>query len=148
MYPLEQRQARNKYIQHKCSVKRRVDALGNPIEFKLTFDEWYKIWLDSGHWHERGCSKGKYVMSRHNDVGHYEIGNVCIKQVEKNISEGHIGLKATEKCKQRASEVNRKPIMTPDGQFESRRQAAKHYGITPEGIGVRLKYKPQEYYYL
>ena len=148
MYPTEQRQARRKYIQHKCSVKGRVDALGQPIKFKLTFDEWYKIWIDSGHWIERGCSKGKYVMSRYNDIGDYELGNVIIIPVEQNIAQGHIGLKATNTCKTNTSLANSKAIMTPAGVFSSRKAAAEYYGITPEGIGTRTKSKPQEYYFL
>lgn len=77
----EMRIAKQKYKIHifNCEGKNRVDKLGNPIKMLLTFDEWLDIWLSSGHWHERGNKRGQYVMSRYNDIGHYEIGNVEIK---------------------------------------------------------------------
>lgn len=55
---------------------------------RLSFDEWLSIWKTSGHLHERGKGAGKYVMSRINDLGHYELGNVCIKLHVDNIREG------------------------------------------------------------
>ena len=62
-------------------------AIKRNIEMKLSFEEWIKIWLDSGHWYERGCHKGQYVMSRFKDQGNYEIGNVEIKLHRENIQE-------------------------------------------------------------
>jgi len=56
---------------------------------RLSFDEWLSIWEASGHLHERGLGVGKYVMSRTGDLGHYEIGNVCIKSHIDNIIEGN-----------------------------------------------------------
>ena len=47
---------KNKYFQHKASAKCRG------IPFNLSFEEWYDIWLKSGHWHERGLGKNKYCM--------------------------------------------------------------------------------------
>ena len=48
------------------------------IEWKFTFPQWLKIWKDSGHLHERGRIKGKYVMSRICDLGAYEENNIKI----------------------------------------------------------------------
>lgn len=62
----------------------RYDRNGDKIEFKLTFEEWLRIWIDSGHLHERGRKKGQYVMSRKNDIGHYEVGNVFIQLCSEN----------------------------------------------------------------
>jgi hypothetical protein len=78
---------KSKYNVQKACAKRRN------IPFNLTFDEWYKIWLDSGHFSERGCKKGQYVMSRYNDLGAYEIGNVFIQTNTNNVSQAQSGIK-------------------------------------------------------
>lgn len=80
--------ALEKYKAHKQSCSNRKDKNGNQILMKLTFDEWCYIWDQSGKWEERGRGIGKYCMSRKNDIGHYEIGNVQIKLFSENTSEG------------------------------------------------------------
>ena len=69
---------RRKFYNAKKQARKRVDRLGNQIEMRISFQEWWDIWQQSGHWHERGCFQGQYVMARHNDIGHYEVGNVSI----------------------------------------------------------------------
>lgn len=71
-----------RYQQSKQKAKERG------IKMLLTFEEWYQIWLDSGHYHERGRNKGQYVMSRIGDQGNYEVGNVFIQKTEDNLSQG------------------------------------------------------------
>ena len=83
----EMKLAKQQYRMQRNSCKNRIDRLNNPIEMRLTFEEWLDIWLQSGHWHERGCRKDQYCMSRYNDLGHYEIGNIEIKSVKDNIIE-------------------------------------------------------------
>lgn len=61
-----------RFVRHKSHAKCRG------IEFLLTFDEWMKIWEDSGRYHERGNVPGKFVMGRFKDEGPYAIGNVSI----------------------------------------------------------------------
>lgn len=70
-----------KYKTHMYRAKR------TGIEFLLSFEEWMKIWEDSGHFHERGCHKGQYVMARYGDKGPYVVGNVKIIRHEENGSE-------------------------------------------------------------
>src|SRR5882672_1516507 len=70
----------------KYSTHRNV-SIRRGIEFLLTFDEWMKIWSDSGHWNERGTKKGQYCMSRFNDIGSYSINNVKILLHEENVIE-------------------------------------------------------------
>ena len=57
------------------------------IGFELTFDQWLKIWLDSGHLAERGNHKGQYGMARFEDKGPYAVGNVKIITTEENLRE-------------------------------------------------------------
>lgn len=68
-----------KYQKHKSSAKSRG------IDFNLTFEEWYDIWQQSGHYNERGRGAGTYVMSRCNDTGAYEIGNVFVQLNAQNV---------------------------------------------------------------
>ena len=80
--------AYNKQIEN-CRYK--VDALGNPVEMKMTLQQYHDIWDQSGQWHLRGYRKGQYCMARHNDIGHYEVGNVKIILQSENTSEAHKG---------------------------------------------------------
>jgi hypothetical protein len=66
------REWKQKYDQHKYRAERRG------IPFELTFKQWWKIWQDSGHLHERGRRQGQYVMARFFGRGSYKIGNVRI----------------------------------------------------------------------
>jgi hypothetical protein len=59
-------------------------AKGRGIPFLLSFDEWQKIWNDSGHFSERGKKNGQYCMARFGDKGPYAVGNVEITLVEEN----------------------------------------------------------------
>lgn len=82
-----------KFSKHKNGVHKKRDKAGQPVKFLLSFEEWMEIWLESGHWHERGCHRGQYVMSRYNDLGHYEVGNVFIQRTEDNIRQAQLGFK-------------------------------------------------------
>jgi hypothetical protein len=64
------------------------------IEFLLTMEEWVTIWRESGHLHERGRGRGKYVMARYGDQGPYAVGNVKIITHSENCSEGMRGNKS------------------------------------------------------
>jgi len=80
---------RQKYACHKSKAKSRG------IEFNLTYEEWWDIWEKSGKWAQRGAQKGCYVMSRKNDMGAYEIGNVFIQTHEENRREAMLGKPAS-----------------------------------------------------
>ena len=148
--------ALKKFREHKGSVRNRFDVNGNAIKFLLTFEQWFEIWQSSGHWNQRGCGRGKYCMSRINDIGNYENGNVYIQTFENNTRErnklqGNQHTQETIKKIRTArfkqiipkGKANKKskPIITPDGKFDSIRIASEYYGCTPEAIGWRIKNK-------
>ncbi|MGQ7905526.1 hypothetical protein [Burkholderia multivorans] len=82
------RDAKEKYhVQKSAVVNGKTDFNGDPVEFRLTFEEWFGIWMESGKWDKRGKKKGHYVMSRVNDIGHYEVGNVFIQLHADNIKQ-------------------------------------------------------------
>jgi hypothetical protein len=78
---MELNKSKQQYHNHKARAKRKG------IPFELTFDQWLKIWLDSGHYYEKGTKRGQYVMSRYKDQGGYTINNVHIQTVGDNTRE-------------------------------------------------------------
>lgn len=72
-----------KYKAKKASTKGRIDGHGKPIEFRLSFDEWCELWTTAGRLPNRD-----WVISRHNDLGHYEVGNVFIQHNLHNVRDG------------------------------------------------------------
>ena len=81
---------------HEAAFKSQLrSSKKRGINFLLTFKEWIKIWIDSGHLHERGRGLGKYHMGRFGDKGPYAIGNVAIMLGSKNLSDANKGRKLT-----------------------------------------------------
>lgn len=74
--------------QGKFAGQRR-QAKQRGIEWLLTFDEWFGIWQQSGHWEQRGRKSGEYVMARHGDIGPYSADNVYICLASDNHSHAH-----------------------------------------------------------
>lgn len=66
-------------------IEQRRNAKTRGIGWELTFWQWWSIWQQSGHWHERGRGQG-YVMCRLNDVGPYSEDNVFIATAADNSS--------------------------------------------------------------
>jgi len=66
----------------------RTQAKSRKIEWLLTFDKWLEIWMNSGHYHERGTHS--YVMCRKGDVGPYSEDNVYIAHFHQNLKDAHL----------------------------------------------------------
>jgi hypothetical protein len=71
-----------KYKSKIASTKNRVDRNGNAIEMRLSFEEYCTLWKAADK-----LPGQPYVMSRKDDLGHYEIGNVYIQHNVKNVME-------------------------------------------------------------
>jgi hypothetical protein len=54
------------------------NAKARSIPFLLTFEQWWKIWSESGKWDQRGNRSEQFCMSRPGDKGGYEVGNIVI----------------------------------------------------------------------
>jgi len=138
------------YSQHKSNAKTRN------IEFKLTFDEWKQIWVDSGKWDQRGRGANKYCMCRIGDLGCYEIGNVFIGLGKINVSDGNLGKPDSEKTKLKKSKALsgkpkpwavglKNPMHRPEvkAKFSASISGGKHYNAigvtTPEGFFATAK---------
>lgn len=74
--------------QGKYSVQKRK-AKQRKISWELSFEEWWRIWQESGYWEQRGDSVDKYCMSRRDDVGPYSIDNVYINSFSDNTKESY-----------------------------------------------------------
>lgn len=78
------------YYEHQprgIYTRQRANARRREIPFDLSYEEWWKIWEESGLWEQRGVGKDKYCMSRINDEGGYQVGNVEIKSSTANSKE-------------------------------------------------------------
>lgn len=62
----------------------RQNARVRGISFRLTFDQWWRLWKRSGKWKQRGQRSEQYCMARPGDQGAYEIGNVMICRNKEN----------------------------------------------------------------
>ena len=80
-----------------------ICARQRDIPWELTYNQWRMIWVQSGHWHERGPYKGQYVMARFGDVGPYHKDNVRICTNTENQQEGHLGTNHSEATKMKMS---------------------------------------------
>lgn len=67
----------------------RSNAARRGISWELTLWQWWTIWQESGHWHQRARGSG-YVMCRTGDVGPYAVGNVRIDKATLNSSEAQL----------------------------------------------------------
>jgi hypothetical protein len=74
------------------------------------------------------CDNSKCVNPNHFFIGNYQ------DNVDDMIAKGR-------------KKLNNKQIKTPDGIFESRLAAAKHYKVSAPAIGKRMLQNPSEYYY-
>jgi len=118
--------AKFKAHRRRCNdANPKLDALGTRVEFKMTFGQWYDIWDESGRWADRGTFAGQYVMARHNDIGHYEVGNVSIILSVENTRQASIGrtFKHTDEAKRKISEAGQNRVVTAETR-EKMRQAS------------------------
>ena len=109
--------------------KNRKDRFGNDIKFLLSFEEWLSVWLDSGHLAERGRRAHQYVMSRYDDIGNYEIGNVFIQLQGDNFRDFIPRVDYSHK---------RKAVSTPFGDFDSIENAAAALDLSRAGVRYRI----------
>jgi hypothetical protein len=98
--------ARAKYDKHVKHTIGKTDRFGNPVEMRLTFEEWLAIWEASGMWDQRGRLKGMYCMARIGDIGHYETGNVRIITNGDNAREAVEWREYSDETRQRLVDAN------------------------------------------
>jgi hypothetical protein len=138
--------AKMRFASQKFAAKHRVDAAGNPIEWKLTFEEWFDIWLKSGHYDKCGRKRGCYVMSRFNDLGAYEVGNVFVQLGTDNIKQAQ-DLAKWVPILQANAVRKRKPCVVNYVEYPSRKEAEAGSGINRHKITYLISLKTPGYYW-
>ena len=114
------------------------------IQFLLTFEEWYNWWLQQGvDKNQPQPKKGPNTlcMCRFGDTGPYSLTNIYCDTVSGNVT-------FARQNKKYLAGPKGKKIMTPAGQFNSRKDAAIFYKITAASLYQRMKRYPTKYYYL
>ena len=111
-------------------------------QFLLSATEWVQLFEDAGIT-SKDIGKGsqQYQLARHNDTGHYEVGNCRFITSRANTQE--------------RSEINNvnsktKRTHTPLGTFNSLGEAATHCGLKSGTLGARIRStndRMKEYYY-
>lgn len=71
-----------KYCFQRQAAKKRG------IAWEITFPEWMAAWTASGVMEQRGKGRLCFCMARHGDEGPYRVGNISIKSIVENSSEG------------------------------------------------------------
>jgi hypothetical protein len=71
----------------KAYWTQKYNALNRGLVMELTFEEWYDIWITSGHWEQRGRNADNYCMCRKGDKGNYSLGNVYIDTIAANTND-------------------------------------------------------------
>lgn len=74
---------------HDAYAKQRHRAGARGIGWALSFEQWCRIWLESGRIDQRGIGAGEFCMARMRDAGPYEAGNVQIKTNRENTLESY-----------------------------------------------------------
>jgi hypothetical protein len=87
----------------------RNNAAKRGIAWEISFNEWWRIWHESGRWEDRGVGFGKYCMCRIGDAGPYAPTNVFIGTQMENVA---------------CAAHDRRPLKLPRGV---RRQKGKYY---------------------
>lgn len=137
--------AKARYKQQECQARNRK------IEWLFTFETWWKMWEESGHWNERGRKIGQYCMARKGDIGPYSPDNVDIVVVSKNTSDARKGKpgpwagkkmppEAIEKMRQaklghkQSDETRKKKSEANQGRPWSEARRAAHRGAWNKGL--------------
>jgi len=107
------------------------------IAFLLSFAEFQGIWLESGHWPDRGRGKRRYVMARFGDVGPYEVSNVRVCTSEENRAEfaSHI----TNEYRQRLSKAQIGRTHSAKSRAKMSLAQFKRHQERPHSAETRLK---------
>jgi hypothetical protein len=61
--------------------RQKANAISRGVNWELSFDDWYRIWEDSGKYHERGRLTGQYALVRKNPDVSFNLNNIHIIRI-------------------------------------------------------------------
>lgn len=120
--------------EYKAFNSQKQSAVKRGIDFSFTFSEWVDWWEQTGHFPERGKTKGCYQMCRYNDVGPYAVGNVYCDTVSSNSSLPTKGKPRPKEYNIKTGDALRgKPKSVTHRRNHAMSQLGKIY-VTPAGL--------------
>lgn len=130
-----------------CWNRQRCQSRDRGIEFKLSFDVWYKWFLDQGV--DRNIPQknlgSSWAMCRKSDTGPYEIGNIYLATMSQNSKDAFTNGKILKGLSHPLYQTGRQ-IKTPDGIFHID-EAVGFYKITPQAVRWRVKHNSKGFEY-
>ena len=121
---------------------------GSGVEFLLTATEMVQLFTDAAITpNDIGRGSQQYQLGRHNDTGHYEMGNCRFITMTENQREQK---RPTERMRG-ATVLQYKKTHTPYGTYESMAEAVRETGICKPTLAGRIRStteKMKEYYYV
>ena len=139
----------NRLSAYKRFYNQKYRAQQRGIPFILSFQEWDSWWLSNGvdkNIKQSPISKNTLCMCRNGDTGAYELSNIYCATVSTNVKHQYQNLGGISN--RNRTYKKGKPVMTPAGQFNSRKDAISYYKIDRTTMSRWLKKKPTEFYYL
>lgn len=89
-------------------ARQAINARRRGIPFELTFEQWWSLWQQSGHYADR--SRGGYIMGRIGDTGPYAVNNVYICTAAQNAHDQYF----SEKPRKKAIKIHAQPRVLGD----------------------------------
>lgn len=102
------------------------------------------------YWNSEQGKKHRSELQQSNWEKHYETMAEAIRKSYRETDRGKRVSEAllnSDKCKANGLRQRNK-IQTPDGVFNSRKEAAEYYGVHSTTMNTRMKNHPTEYYYI
>ena len=123
-------------------LNQSYEAKKRGIDWQFTYESWVSWW--GSDYKYRGKGKGKLQMCRYNDTGPYHPDNCYKATQEQNLKDFYAKGEKRDQWynnMMKTAESRRKPVVIEGTEFESITAAAKHYNMTNEGVGYRVKSK-------
>ena len=119
------------------------------IKFQLTFDEWCTWWHNTGQYDRRGLGAGQVVMARIDPARPYRTDNIYLATNAEAAEHFWTTPKSrtASKNQRTASLQRRRTVVTPLGQFQGLKTAARRHRLSQTGLRWRMEHYPKDYYY-
>ena len=129
--------------------RQRVGARHRGIEFNITFDEWYNLFLHHGVDKNdiEKISKDQLCLCRNNDCGPYSLDNVYVATRSKNSIDRN-RWNPQRHNKSGKEHYKTRIINTPKGVFDTLNDAGKAFNVTGVTISNWTKTKSNDFYYI
>tara|TARA_R110000737_G_scaffold210135_1_gene227900 strand:+ start:120 stop:629 length:510 start_codon:yes stop_codon:yes gene_type:complete len=132
-YPISDERTK-KIWQYWCDKKKCQTPLK---QWLLSGAELVQLFEDAGiSADDIGVKSQQYQLGRHNDSGHYQVGNCRFITTRENLQERTFTPEAVQKIKDAQT---RKPVRTPSGWYESLTKCSEELGIRKDTLRLRLR---------